>query len=195
MSDYQNSPACRLLATNCVCCGRPLVDACSVEMGIGPECRDGVFPEGCDEADRKVANEHVYRAALAAQAGKAQEVVELAGLIRQLGFPELADKVEGRFKAGVEAIVAGVGHKADIRIEEDGADLVVWTPYRRGEAQAFIAAWRAIPGRRFDVTRKANRVPAAAKPALWALLREFFPGKWGAGPKGAFRVPAKAKTA
>ena len=39
MSDgYTNAPATKLLATNCLACGRPLVDALSVERGVGPEC-------------------------------------------------------------------------------------------------------------------------------------------------------------
>lgn len=36
---YENAPATKLLATHCCCCARPLVDAKSVELGIGPECR------------------------------------------------------------------------------------------------------------------------------------------------------------
>ena len=36
-NDYTQAPATLMLATNCVCCGRALVDAVSVELGIGPE--------------------------------------------------------------------------------------------------------------------------------------------------------------
>jgi len=32
-------------------------------------------------------------------------------------------------------------------------------------------------------------VPEGQKRALWALLQRFFPGKYGRGPKGVFRVP------
>ena len=35
---YENAPATQLIATHCACCGRPLVDAASVERGVGPEC-------------------------------------------------------------------------------------------------------------------------------------------------------------
>jgi len=189
MSDYTQAPQTIMLATNCVCCGRALVDACSVELGIGPECRNGIFPENIDDCDRKIANEHVYSAAIAAQNGHAEKVVEIAGLIRELGFVELAEKVERRFKAGV----AQVERKAEIVIIEDGDDLVVTTPYRRGEKDAFIEAWRKIPGRRYDRATRRNRVPKAQKNALWTLLRTFFPNKWGRGPKGAFRVPGAPK--
>ncbi len=188
MNDYTQAPATRLLATNCVCCGRQLLDACSVELGIGPECRNGIFPEGVDECDRKLANEQVFQAALAAQTGKVQEVIDRANAIRKLGFPELADKVAQRFVNGVER----VERNADITICEENGNLIVTTPYRRGKADEFIAAWRAIPGRWFDRKRGANVVPVAAKAALWTLLRTYFPGKWGKGPKGAFRVPTAA---
>jgi hypothetical protein len=189
MSDYTTAPATILLATNCVCCGRPLVDACSVELGIGPECRNGVFPEDVDEADRQLANEHVHHAAIAAQNGHAQKVVEYAELIRKLGFVELADKVERRFKEGV----VQAERKADITIEEKEGYMLITTPYRRGDAEAFKAAWRAIPGRKYIYKRKANEVPVAQKVAVWELLQKFFPGKWGVGPKGAFRVPTAKK--
>ena len=36
---YENAPATQLLATHCCCCARPLVDAKSVELGVGPDCR------------------------------------------------------------------------------------------------------------------------------------------------------------
>jgi len=132
MSNYLNSPSTRLLATNCVCCGRALVDACSVELGIGPECRLGIFPEGIDDCDRKIANEHVHAAAIAAQNGQVQKVVEIAGLIRELGFVELADKVERRFAEGV----VKAERNADIVIEEEDGYMLIATPYRRGDADA-----------------------------------------------------------
>ena len=43
---YENAPATKMLATNCCCCGRPLVDSMSVELGIGPECRGGATGGG-----------------------------------------------------------------------------------------------------------------------------------------------------
>ncbi len=37
---HENSPACELVATHCCICNRPLTDALSVELGIGPVCRE-----------------------------------------------------------------------------------------------------------------------------------------------------------
>jgi len=184
---YQDAPATQMLATHCVVCGRALVDACSVELGIGPECRDGIFPEGVDTCDQKIANEHVHAAAVAAQKGHVAKVIEVAEAIRQLGFEVLADKVSRRFKKGVER----TERNADIVIEEKDGYMLVTTPYRRGKKDEFIAAWRAIPGRRYVRHRQANEVPVSSKAAVWALLKRFFPGKWGKGPKGVFRVPTE----
>jgi hypothetical protein len=50
---YETSAATQLVATACVFCGRPLVDADSVQLGIGPICAQkyGVFGEGKGPAD------------------------------------------------------------------------------------------------------------------------------------------------
>jgi hypothetical protein len=182
---YQESTQCKLLATHCVCCGAPLVDAVSVEMGIGPDCRKGAFPPDISDVDREVANGLVYSAAISADKGKIEEVLETASKLRDLGWPELSDKVAKRFVEGVRR----AERDPDITIEVVNGVFVVKTPFRRGAKEAFIRAWRGIPGRRFDRGRGANMIPTAQKEALWGLLIEFFPGKWGKGPKGIFRVP------
>ena len=65
--------------------------------------------------------------------------------------------------------------------------LKVVTPFRRGDKQAFIEAWRAIPGRRYS--NGANLIPLNGKQALWELLQRFFPNQFAVGPKGVFRIP------
>lgn len=176
---YTDAPATRMLATHCCCCGLPLVDAISVELGIGPICRQeetgGIAP---DVQER--CNALTYEAAIAAQAGLVDRVNAIADQIAALGLTNLADKITSRFD--------DVARKVKIRITPAGHDtLAVDTPYRRGDAEAFLAAWRAIPGRRFRDGK--NHVPVASKPQLWALLRKFFPGVYGEGPNGIFRVP------
>jgi len=64
------------------------------------------------------------------------------------------------------------------------------TPYRRKDSKAFVAAWRAVPGRRWE--NGANVVPVASKKALWTVLREFFGGRYAKGPKGVFKIPEQA---
>lgn len=184
---YENSASTLMLATNCVCCGRPLVDAVSVEMGIGPECRKGAYPENLAESHGE-ANKLVYEASKLAQAGAVEKVLEISKQLKELGFDELSKKVATRFKNAPRRM-----KDAKIIIEETEDGLLVKTPYRRGESQAFINAWREIPGRKYDRVSQKNIVPKEQKPALWNLLTEFFPGKWGNGPKGVFRVPKLTK--
>ena len=180
MSDYTNAPATKMLATHCVCCGRPLVDAVSVEMGIGPECRKNRdVVDAVDDDTRKAANEHIYHAAIAAQQGHVGEVMVRAEAIRSLGLGELAGKVGRRFKNAAK--------KADIIIEVVDGMLRVKTPYRRKDSDGFVQAWRNIPGRRFK--HGANWIPVAQKKALFGLLRDFFGGRFAKGPKGVFRIP------
>jgi len=178
---YLNAPATKMLATHCVCCGRPLVDARSVTLGIGPECRKGI-EGGVVESVRKEANQYVFDAAIAAQGGHVEKVMEYAEAIGGLGLVELAEKVRSRFKKIHES-----PQKADIVIEVEGGMLKVKTPYRRGRSQEFVKAWRRIPGRRYRDGH--NYVPVTQKKALFELLCEYFPGKVGRGPKGIFRVP------
>lgn len=49
----------KALSTRCVCCGRDLSDAMSVEMGIGPICRD--YLEKADAANWPAFERHVAR--------------------------------------------------------------------------------------------------------------------------------------
>lgn len=181
MNAYENAPATKMLATNCVCCGRALVDAISVEMGIGPECRkenDG----GISDETRTEANKIVHGAAVAAGLGRIAEVLVAADKVEALGLAVLAGKMRRRFK--------NAERLADIEIVEVSGTYRVITPYRRKDSKAFVAAWRTVPGRRWE--NGANVVPVASKTALWAVLRQFFGGKYAKGPKGVFRIPEAA---
>ena len=179
MNDYTESPACKMLATNCVVCGRVLVDSVSVEMGIGPECRKE-YDGGISEETRTEANKIVYTAACAAGIGRISEVMEAADKVEALGLSVLADKMRRRFK--------NAERNADIEIEmlSDGNYRVV-TPYRRKDSKAFVEAWRKVPGRRW--LNGANVVPVTSKRALWDILKEFFGGHYAKGPMGIFRIP------
>ena len=175
---YENAVATKMLATHCVACGRALVDAVSVEMGIGPECRDG-NDGGIPDDKREAANAFVFKAAIAAQEGRVFEVMALADKVQELGLAGLADKVRRRFN---EAAV-----KAEITIEEKDGMYTVDTPFRRKDSDAFVNAWRQVPGRRWKDGK--NVVPVASKNELYALLKRFFGGRFAMGPKGAFRIP------
>ena len=181
---YTDAIATRLLATHCCSCGRPLVDATSVELGIGPECRNG-RTGGITEAQREACNRLTYRASIVATQGNVEEVRRIAQEIRELGLPELADKVASRF--------VNAEKNAKIKITSVTLNgkpaLAVDTPYKRSMGATFVNAWRIIPGRRW--INGVNVVPVESKPALWALLKEFFPGDFGHGPSGVFRIPGE----
>ena len=181
---YENAPATKLLATNCCCCGRPLVDATSVELGIGPECRAG-NNEGIEETQRVLCNRLTHAAAIAAQKGQVEVIRQCAEAIRNLGLETLAEKVEKRF--------VNAERLAKITITDHGGMLAVNTPYKRSAGPEFVAAWQAIPGRRFNRMRSVNLIPVACKGQLWDLLKKFFPGEFGKGPQGVFRIPGEKK--
>jgi len=173
---YLDAPQTRLLASNCVVCGRPLVDAISVSVGMGPDCRDdndaGISPKVQDKC-----NQLTCHAAIAAQNGDIESIYKYADQIETLGLTKLADKVRRRF----------VNAKKNIKIiiREVEGKLYVKTPFKRTDG--FVRAWREIEGRKYK--NKENIVPAASKAQLWALLKEFFPKVYGEGPKGIFRIP------
>ena len=183
MSDngYVNALATKMLATNCVCCGRALVDAISVQLGIGPECRQN-DDSGISADIQAQANELVYRASLAAQNGEISTVKGYAEQIKALGLGNLADKVGRRFR--------NAERNTEIVLTLEGDYYRVETPFRRGAKAEFIAAWRAIPGRRYK--DNSNYVPVVQKKALFELLRQFFAGKVANGPKGLFKIPEAA---
>ena len=98
---YVNAPATKLLATNCACCGRSLVDAVSVETGIGPECRKRFGSDVVvNEAARTEANELV---ALVARRGITRaQAKEVFQRLHALGFTVLAARIAKRFRTTVE---------------------------------------------------------------------------------------------
>lgn len=182
MSNYEQSSACILLATHCCVCGRPLVDAISVSLGIGPECRSHQNG-GITAEQQEACNKLTWQAAIAAEGGKVEEVRQIAESIRNLGLSVLADKVSQRF--------VNAEKKVKIRITASGETLRVATPFKRSDSGNFIQAWTDIPGRKFDRNDNVNVVPVTQKGRLWQLLMRFFPGEFGEGPKGLFRIPGE----
>lgn len=167
-SGYENAPATKMLASNCACCSRPLVDAKSVECGVGPECRKRHGYEiNVDEDARQRANAIVYKIALE-QTGPG--VVEGCVELRELGFTALADRILKRLKT--------------ITITENDGLLVLRSPY---DPEA-VRALASIPGRRWDGEKKVNTFPLDQKRALWNVLLDHYRGFMGVGPKGAFEI-------
>jgi hypothetical protein len=171
---YEEAPATRMLASQCAVCGRPLVDAVSVDAGMGPDCRDkhGFNDEAVSEDGRKAANAAVYQIALLRSQGALTGTVlaSAVGRIKSAGLHKLAAVLVDRLTA--------------VKVGEDGGRLTVVTPYDAGAVEAF----RRVNGRRWDAAKKLNTFPRESAQAVYAVMVRFYQGAIGAGPKGLFTV-------
>lgn len=164
---YENLKSTKMLATHCAVCARPLRDAVSVELGIGPDCRAKYgYDESVNAENRERANQLIFQVA-DAQVGI--PAVEACRALRDLGFTKLAAKIATRlFSIRVVRVADGV--------------LAVFTPYTENGVQAM----RTIPGRRWDKEQHASLVPESNKNHLWSALKRAFPGYEMLGPDGQF---------
>lgn len=171
MTTYENAPATLMLATHCLACARPLVDANSVEAGMGPDCREkyGYNVAASDEA-RTEANKLVHALAAADTEPSTADIASACVRLMELGFLRLSAKIAERFAA--------------VEIAEQGTVLSVAFGY----SPEAVAAIKTVPGRRFDSATKSWTVPATSRRALWGILRNLFPGQLGVGPKGPFLI-------
>jgi len=148
-----------MVATDCLICGTPLVDAKSVEIGIGPTCRKRHgYDVSIPEAARKRANEIIH--ALACEAFP-EDLFERIRELRELGLEKLAEVITDR--------------KVVIRLEDKGEKIAVKTPY----APNFVNRVRQIQGRNWDSLNKVWMVPQAKRGALYAAMRDCYPGGLG----------------
>jgi hypothetical protein len=169
---YEFAPATTLLASHCAACGRPLVDAQSVETGMGPECRSkyGV-PDSIDEAARVEANALVYAIAIE-QTGA--NVALMVATLRGLGCEVIADRITKRIAPLYTAVMA-----------DDGAG---YFTVKASYDVAMAAGLGVIPGRRWVKETKLNRFPVSAKREVFDALRHAFPGGRCMGARGEFTL-------
>lgn len=184
---HDAAPATQLVATHCLFCHRALVDALSVERGIGPVCAEkhgaNAAPGAADWFLVSVAIEAAGLTAALAPKVAAQDAHKLANaVLHAIGadvhaarVPHLAVALDA---AGFKVLAAKVAEalRPVVRVERDGACLVV----RTGELapavfDAYVAAMRRVDGRRWDRDRKANVVPATARASLWDALKAALP--------------------
>ena len=191
---YENAPATQLVATHCACCGRALVDANSLKIGVGPTCaarhgftKASIFPNwdgvkaalsaeeyGALEIDKRrpiykdseVARFVANRLVyrVAADPSGPQTKSRTLALVA-LGYPELAERIAERLGA--------------VRVKEEGDVLVVEAPL----SETFIAAMRRVPGSRWVGERQARLVPVSSRRHLWGAIRAAFPNCFVIGSK------------
>lgn len=184
---YETAPATKLLAAHCAVCSRPLVDAISVETGMGPECRrrHGYDAPASDEARREV-NRRVYLIALWRTHAKqlvlgdqrvptTREVVEHVMEIQKLGFTKLAGVLGAKL--------------ADVELTRAGDVYSLAVPYDL----RFITALRSArsmgrPCAHWNEPTKTWTFAAAVKNQVYAALRVAFAGRLGTGPLGLFVI-------
>lgn len=122
---HLNAPATKLLATNCACCGRALVDAVSVERAVGPDCAEmHLRPEAQGEPDwqtavkllstigadddvdasdtpRATVNRLVHHIARGRRDLDIAHAEIIFQAIHALGFVSLAERIAKRFRMSV----------------------------------------------------------------------------------------------
>ena len=200
-TDYTAAPATELLATRCAACGRPLLDAASVEAGMGPTCRGRAGLDGAgtgadwpavvallagtgvelESADaRRTANRVTHRIAADQSAA---DVPALLSALDALGFAGVAKAVRDHLGVSVPAVEVIVdGDRLNVTLR--GLDSETFA--------AVVAALRGVPGRRWDAARKVNVIPVRARRQLWGALNTALPvGAHITGPQGT-RVVARA---
>ncbi len=198
---YENAPACIMIAVNCACCARPLLDSVSVETGMGPVCRKkhgfntpdsevellsvvatlaAILPGevylsvvGGVSTAREAANKIVHRIACV---GLGVEVAPLLLALAELGFTKLAGIMSTR--------------AATVVITRTETTVEVVAPF----SEEFNALVRSVPTRRWvkNEGKKGGRnvIAAAHAKALLAVLVKAFPGATAMGPKGLFLLAA-----
>lgn len=167
---YETAPATLMLATNCAACGRPLVDAASVDANMGPDCRVKYGVTSLDDDTRSRANAIIYQIALQQEG---PEVVQHIGALREMGLKALADRIVKRLAVGYAAVI-------DVTEQE----ITLKTSYETSQSINF----RAIPGRFWDKARKVNAFPLNSKRALFQELQRSLRGARCLGPKGEFTL-------
>lgn len=189
---YEQAPATQMLATQCAACARPLLDAESVEAGMGPDCRRKHGFLGRDD-DRDAipcwasvatalgqADADELRARAEASAGPMRGIAHAAAnvlvhrIARAQTGPDVARWTIALAQLGYRRLAQKIGARLHaVRVDHDAATdtFVVRAPF----SEAFNAALRRVPGVRWDAVAKVRRVPRAARVALWAAIDEAFP--------------------
>lgn len=201
---YLTDPNTRRLATTCCICRRSLRDATSVEIGIGPVCRQKYgFAEVYDNLSgtkKKNVNKLIHEAGVACEANDVSEVLRLADKIEKRGFGVVASKVRAHYvririkRAEVEEFGWEPG-RGEFSLGRQHKVLQVWTPYspefndcRRSER---------LRGRPCKVKTEYGKFhwefKADAGIDLMRVLVQTFPGHAMATDKGVATIPTPAE--
>lgn len=196
MTDYTNAPATELVATRCAVCARELVDADSVETGVGPVCRKkygydspSLFPQW--DAVRAALGEEEYEALGIDKRRPLYNDSEVARwvankLVYRVAAEQTGPRVTARTAAlaalGYDALATCIANRLGaIRVAVEGDLFVVEAP----KSETFTSAMRRVPGSRWVAARRARLVPASSKGPLWKAIKAAFPGSLVIGSRWA----------
>lgn len=213
MSGYENAPATKFVATHCVCCGKALVDAPSLETGMGPVCRKkyGYNDEtaGFSPRRRRNVNKLVQEAAAVFRTDKGR-VLEIAQSLKRRKCPRIAEILMSRC---VTIELKDVN--TEWRFRNGGSKelhaIQVFTPYSREflhelkervhwmdrqiidrPATEREKEWDRRNGRKVREFRFSHwEIAATAKKGLMHTLIASFPGEVAKGGKGLFVIPSE----
>jgi hypothetical protein len=122
---YVNAPSTKMLATHCAICSRPLRDAQSVEVGIGPICRERVAAMDKLSEDTRVAvNKFLYEIALLISTPGGfdhRRLMMLMLCLQRLGAVQIAQKVlAGRSKLAPIKVLVDPQHPRHFALDIKG---------------------------------------------------------------------------
>lgn len=176
---YEHAPATELLATRCLCCGRQLLDAASVEAGVGPVCRKRYGYTAISNDVRVRANALIHEAARDRCSNERRE--EIARELEDLGADLIGGKIRDRFMAPVVRIHPQVVTFGQGEWEQEIDALVLKTKaYDLDFNETFKASvdWR---DRSIAKTPNGKFAGWAFKPsarrAVWTIIRTYYPGE------------------
>lgn len=174
---YENAPATTMLASHCACCARPLVDAQSVEIGIGPVCREKYMVVDTVTREARMEGNKLIHTIARLQRGR--EVILAISRLKELGFIRVVERIEKRLNKQARPIeLSYQGGRIYLKTHHIGEDMF----------DAYLKALRSIYGRKWEVEERVNSFPMDQKRSVWEMVRKFFSGYKAIGPKGEFVI-------
>ena len=187
---YELAPATALLDTECLCCGRALLDAASVTAGVGPVCRQNYGYNEIPDALRVTANVLIHEAARGDCDNARRE--EIAATLSELGAETLAEKIRDRFMSPAVRIHSQVVTFGRGEWAREVDALVIKTAYNPAFNVAFKEGvdWRDRSVAKDDDGKFAGWafLPTARRD-VWEVLKAQFGGQILATDEGRTTIP------
>lgn len=168
------SERARLLKQRCIACGKPVVEAQSVEAGMGPVCRKRYAWEGLPADSRELLNNVLTELSFDPTI---DNVCRAIGTAQRVGADRLEKLLIARF-VDVEVV------------ETNDKFYTIRFDYHEG----MILRLRKAPGAFFNRKQKVWWVPQVNRHFLWVAICENYPGRLCKSAKGITRIPEHVDT-